>query len=74
MGVLVCVGDEEYLYVIEMPPSNPFDELTEWTVKASERSGPSRWNGVMGEAFERASWQCEESLESALEEILTESV
>jgi hypothetical protein len=74
MGVLVCVGDEEYLYVIEMPPSNPFDELTEWTVKASERSGPSRWNGVMGEAFERASWQCEESLASTLEELLTESV
>ena len=28
-------GDEEYLYVMELPTENPFDEPTEWTVRGA---------------------------------------
>ena len=31
-------GDEEYLYVVELPTTNPFDEPAEWTVKVSGHS------------------------------------
>jgi len=32
-------SDEEYLYFVELPTRNPFDEPTEWRVKVSEHSG-----------------------------------
>jgi hypothetical protein len=65
-------GDEEYLYVVELPTKNPFDEPTEWTVKVSGHSAFPRWDGPTEEAFERASWQFHGSLEGALAELVAE--
>ncbi|GAA0682064.1 hypothetical protein GCM10009020_34010 [Natronoarchaeum mannanilyticum] len=50
-------GDEEYLYVVELPARNPFEEPSEWTVKVSGHSAFPRWDGPTEEAFEQASWQ-----------------
>jgi hypothetical protein len=66
-------GDEEYLYVVELPARNAFDEPAEWTVKVSEHSGFPRWDGPTDEAFERASWQYDGSLEDAVAEFVAES-
>ncbi|MDL0126176.1 hypothetical protein PNQ92_12260 [Halobacterium salinarum] len=63
-------GDEEYLYIVELPTENPFDEPTEWTVKVSDHSAFPRWDGPTDEAFERASWQFHGSLEAALTELV----
>jgi len=63
-------GDEEYLYVVELPTTNAFDEPTEWTVKVSGHSAFPRWDGPADEAFERASWQFRGSLEDALAELV----
>ena len=65
-------GDEEYLYVVELPTQNPFDEPGEWTVKVSGHSTFPRWDGPTSEAFERASWQFHGSLENALAELVAE--
>jgi len=65
-------GDEEYLYVVELPTRNPFDEPAEWTVKVSGHSAFPRWDGPTDEAFERASWQFNGPLEHALEELVAE--
>ena len=65
-------GDEEYLYVVELPTENPFDEPAEWTIKVSGHSAFPRWDGPTDEAFERASWQFHGSLEDALAELVTE--
>ena len=67
-------GDEEYLYVVELPTRNPFDEPAEWTVKVSGHSAFPRWDGSTGEALKRASWQFHGPLEHALEEIVAEAV
>jgi hypothetical protein len=65
-------GDEEYLYVVELPTRNPFDEPAKWTVKVSGHSAFPRWDGATDEAFERASWQFNGPLEHALEEMVAE--
>ena len=65
-------GDEEYLYVIELPTENPFNEPAEWTIKVSGHSAFPCWDGPTDEAFERASWQFHGSLENALAELVTE--
>ncbi|WP_248895425.1 hypothetical protein [Haloplanus halobius] len=65
-------GDEEYLYVVELPTENAFDEPAEWTVKVSGHSAFPRWDGPTEEAFERASWQFHGPLEDALEELVAE--
>ena len=65
-------GDEEYLYVVELPTENPFDEPVEWTVKVSGHSAFPRWDGPTDDAFERASWQFHGSLENALAELVAE--
>ncbi|WP_144906797.1 hypothetical protein [Halobellus captivus] len=65
-------GDEEYLYVVELPTRNPFEESSEWTVKVSGHSAFPRWDGPTEEAFERASWQFHGPLEHALEELVAE--
>ena len=62
-------GDEEYLYVVELPTQAPFDEPAEWTVKVSNHAGFPRWGGPTDEAFKRASWQFHGPLETALEEL-----
>jgi hypothetical protein len=66
-------GDEEYLYVVDIPTREAFDEPTEWTVKISEHAGFPRWGGLTGEAFERASWQFQGPLDDALTELAAES-
>jgi hypothetical protein len=63
-------GDEEYLYVVELPIRNPFGDPSEWTVKVSGHSAFPRWDGPTDEAFERASWQFEGALTAALDEWL----
>jgi len=65
-------GDEEYLYVVELPTRNPFEEPAEWTVKVSGHSAFPRWDGPTEEAFDRASWQFHGPLEHALEEMVAE--
>ncbi len=65
-------GDEEYLYVVELPTRNPFEGPSEWTVKVSGHSAFPRWDGPTEEAFERASWQFHGPLEHALEELVAE--
>jgi hypothetical protein len=65
-------GDEEYLYVVELPTQTPFDEPAEWTVKVSGHAAFPRWDGPSDEAFERASWQFDGSLEDAVAEFATE--
>ena len=65
-------GDEEYLYVVELPTENPLDEPAEWTVKVSGHSAFPRWDGPTNDAFERANWQFHGSLENALAELVTD--
>lgn len=62
-------GDEEYLYIVELPSQTPFDEPAEWTVKVSDHAGFPRWDGPTDEAFEQASWQFRGPLETALEKL-----
>jgi hypothetical protein len=65
-------GDEEYLYVVELPTRNAFDEPGEWSIKVSDHCGFPRWDGPTEEAFERATWQFEGTLTRALDELLAE--
>jgi hypothetical protein len=65
-------GDEEYLYVVELPTANPFDEPGEWTVKVSGYSAFPRWDGPTDEAFELASWQFHGPLDDVLTELVAE--
>lgn len=65
-------GDEEYLYVIEMPTTDPLEAPVEWTVQVSTHCGFPRWDGPTGEAFDRASWQFEGPLSAAVNELLAE--
>jgi len=65
-------GDEEYLYVVELPPRSPFVDPGEWTVKVSADSGFPRWDGPTEDAFERANWQYEGSLSGAIEELVAD--
>jgi hypothetical protein len=67
-------GDEEYLYVVELPSRNDFDDPGEWSVKVSDHCGFPRWDGPTEEAFDRATWQFNGPLTVALEELLTEPV
>jgi hypothetical protein len=65
-------GDEEYLYVVELPTANPFEEPSEWTIKVSGHSAFPRWDGPTDEAFEQASWQFHGPLDDALTELVAE--
>jgi hypothetical protein len=65
-------GDEEYLYVVELPSQKPLDEPAEWTVKVSDHTGFPRWDGPTEDAFDRATWQFEGPVTDALEELLAE--
>jgi len=67
-------GDEEYLYVVDLPTTNAFDEPAEWTVKVSGHSAFPRWDGPTDEAFEQATWQFEGALTVALDDLLAEPV
>jgi hypothetical protein len=63
-------GDEEYLYAVELPTTNAFDEQAEWTVKVSGHSAFPRRDGPTDEAFERANWQFHGSLKDALTDLV----
>jgi len=61
-------GDEEYLYVVELPEFgfvHPGD-APDWTVKVSEHCGFPRWDESTKDAFEAASWAYEGSLAEAM--------
>ena len=60
-------GDEEYLYVVELPEFgfvHPGD-APDWTVKVSEHCGFPRWDESTKDAFEKASWAYEGPLGEA---------
>lgn len=63
-------GDEEYLYVVELPAANENGSPGGWTIWVSEHCGFPRLDGLTGEAFERATWQFEGSLARAHEQFL----
>ena len=65
-------GDEEYLYVVELPSRRPVDDPGEWIVSVSTHCGFPRWDGPTEEAFQRATWQYEGSLSGAIEELVAE--
>jgi hypothetical protein len=65
-------GDEEYLYLVELPARSPVGDPSEWTVKVSAHSGFPRWDGPTEEAFERAAWQYEGPLSGAIDELVAE--
>jgi hypothetical protein len=60
-------GDEEYIYVVELPDRRPFDEPSDWQIKISEHCGFPRWDGPTEDAFEVADWQFEGTLSEAIE-------
>ena len=37
-------GDEEYLYVVELPERTPLEEPSSWQIKVSEYCGFPRWD------------------------------
>ena len=60
-------GDEEYLYQIEIPPRDPFDEPSEWRVKVSDHCRFPLWNKEGTEqAFDIVDWQFEGTLTEAM--------
>lgn len=64
-------GDEEYLYVVELPAGHGGlfgEEDDEWRVTVSEHAGFPRWDGDTEHAFERAAWAFEGPLSAALEQ------
>ena len=63
-------GDEEYLYVVDIPPRSPLDDPEDWTVRVSTHCGFPRWDGPTEDAFERATWAYEGSLSGAIEEFV----
>jgi hypothetical protein len=60
-------GDEEYLYVVELPPRDRPTPAEEWTVRVSEHTGFPRWDGPTEVAFEAATWQYTGPLSTARE-------
>jgi hypothetical protein len=60
-------GDEEYLYIVTLKSQS------HWEVKVSKRNGFPRWEEPdIKEAFEKAEWEFEGSLEEAYERYVKE--
>jgi hypothetical protein len=59
-------GDEEYLYVVQLPTRSPLEDPKEWRVKISEHCGFPRWDDPSEDAFEVADWQFEGTLADAI--------
>jgi hypothetical protein len=63
-------GDEEYLYLVELPSTSPFDEPSDWRIKVSEHRGFPRWDEDGAEqAFKLADWKFEGTLADAMERL-----
>jgi hypothetical protein len=62
-------GDEEYIYVVELPDRRPLDEPSDWHIKISEHCSFPRWDGPTEDAFEMADWQFEGTLSEAIAEV-----
>jgi hypothetical protein len=62
-------GDEEYLYVVELPSTNRLEDPSNWQVNISEHRGFPRWDEPTEDAFEVADWQYEGSLGEAITKI-----
>jgi hypothetical protein len=60
-------GDEEYLYLIELPSARPLEDPSDWQIKISEHCGFPRWDGPTEDAFDVADWQFEGTLAEATE-------
>lgn len=61
-------GDEEYLYLIELPSARPLEDPGDWQVKISEHCGFPRWDAEKkDQAFEVADWQFEGTLTEAVD-------
>ncbi|MGQ3329030.1 hypothetical protein [Halorubrum sp. FL23] len=60
-------GDEEYIYIVQLPTRDPFEEPDDWNIKISEHRGFPRWEDDTEQAFEVAEWQFEGTLERAIE-------
>ena len=59
-------GDEEYLYIVEIPPYEVAHvEPPAWRVAVSEPCGFPRWDAQTDGAFSDATWQFEGSLTEA---------
>jgi hypothetical protein len=63
-------GDEEYLYVVELPTRTPMEGPGDWTVRVSTHNGFPRWDGPTEEAFARATWQYEGTLSGAIDALV----
>jgi len=60
-------GDEEYIYVIELPLRESVTEPTDWKVKVSEHCGFPRWDDEgIKQAFDVADWQFEGTIGEAV--------
>ena len=63
-------GDEEYLYIVAIPPYELGQiEPPTWQVAVSEQCGFPRWDDQTEGAFSEATWQFEGSLTAALETV-----
>lgn len=62
-------GDEEYLYVVELPSTNRLEDSIDWQVKISEHRGFPRWDEPTEDAFEVADWRYEGLLGEAITKI-----
>ena len=64
-------GDEEYLYVVELPEFEfgAAEPSPDWTVRVSEHCGFPRWDEPTDRSFEEASWAYEGSLGEAMVEL-----
>ena len=59
-------GDEEYLYVVEIPSRSPLEEPKNWSVQISEHCEFPRWDGPTENAFELADWRFEGTTTEAI--------
>ena len=63
-------GDEEYLYIVAIPPYELGQvEPPAWEVAVSEQCGFSRWDDQTDDPFGEAEWQFKGSLREAVETV-----
>jgi hypothetical protein len=65
-------GDEEYLYVVELPDRTHREDPGDWTIRVSAHNGFPRWDGPTEDAFDRATWEYEGTLSEAVDALAVE--